>query len=520
VLFGVADPNDPVIELIHQLQQKFSRLSIRLFVAELLGTNPKAASLHALTARARGEVLVICDSDIRVTDDFLSRVVQPLCDPSIGLVTCLYRGESPGNLPARLEALHMDASFAPSVALAWKMGTDVGLGATVVMRCEDLCRAGGYAGCADHLLDDYEIAARIARLGLRIHLSDYPVASVLGAERFAQQWKREVRWSRGIRAVNPLRYPEMAVTFSIPLALLAAAFSAVWPWAWVALPISIAVRTFVGWQAARALGQRERRYLVWLPLRDFLSMAVWCFAMFGRTVVWRGRRFTLGRDGKLEPPSESRLRTGPLARSVRRLDAYLRRRQRIFEFTENPRCILRANVMPAKHDIEFPDGTVVHANSPVAILHLWNEHLPTIPPEGPDLRWAMELRKSLLFSLRQLARAARYDPRLASAQAFGGPANFVSRGGVVQVARMAARYGFDSLPPAAGANTLGQRIHDYFEDFLVLGLQWAFNPVSLRGKSLHRPRESLWMTRKELLQRYNAPPARMIRAQKLIAAHD
>lgn len=502
ILFGVANPNDPVVELVQDLKKRFPERSIRLFISEPLGTNPKAATLHTLAAEARGEVLAICDADVRVGSDFLRRVVAPLGDPAIGMVTCLYRGELPANIPARLEALHMDAAFAPSVALAWKLGTDVGLGAAVIMRREDLCRAGGYAGIADHLLDDYEIAARIARLGLRIHLSDCPVASVLGPMQFRQQWAREVRWSRGIRAACPSRYLGMIITFSFPLALGAAAFGSITHWAWIAAPAVLAVRWFVAWRAAVLLGQRDRRYLAWLPVRDLLSLAVWTVGLFGRRVRWRGQEFLLGRDGRLEPLAIGTVPHGLLARSIRRLDAHLRRKQGIFEFSQDPRCLLRVSLEPAELDLEFVDGTRVSAGEPVGIIHLWNEHLLTIPPDGADLHWAMAMRQLMQYTLRELAAAARTDPRLRRAKAFGGTALFVSRGGPSQVAKMASRFGFELIADHRKPSIL-RSIHDFFQNFLVFGLQWAFNPAGLRGKGFLRPREPLYMSREALLERFD-----------------
>jgi ceramide glucosyltransferase len=505
ILFGVADPKDPVVGIVGRLQERFAALSIRLFVAEPLGTNPKAATLHTLAAEARGEVLAICDADVRVSPDFLRRVVAPLADPSIGMVTCLYRGELPQNIPARLEALHMDAAFAPSVALAWKLGTDVGLGAAVIMRRDDLARAGGYAGIADHLLDDYEIAARIARLGLRIHLSDCPVASVLGPMQFRQQWAREVRWSRGIRAACPSRYLGMIITFSLPLALAAAAFGSVTRWAWVAAPAVLVVRCFVAWRAAALLGQRERRYLAWLPIRDLLSLAVWAVGLFGRRVQWRGQQFLLARDGRLESVALAELPDGVLARSIRRLDAHLRRKQGIFEFSHDPRCLLRVSLEPAVMELAFADGTRIGAGEPVAILHLWNEHLLKVSRDGPDLRWATGMRKLMQFTLHELAIAAQADPRLRRAKAFGGTALFTSRGGPSQVAKMASRFGFKWIADTRKPSVV-RSIHDFFQNFLVFGLQWAFNPAGLKGKDFLRPREHLYMSREELLDRHASIP--------------
>jgi ceramide glucosyltransferase len=501
VLFGVADRHDPVIKLIDQLRPQFPRIQIRVFIAKPLGTNPKAAILHRLAAEATGDVLVISDSDIRVTPDFLTQVVHPLADPRVGLVTCLYRGERPSSLSARLEALHMDAAFAPSVAMAWKLGTDVGLGATVVMRRNDLARAGGYAGCADHLLDDYEIAARIARLGLRIHLSEYAVASVLGPMHFKQQWSREVRWSRGIRVSGPARYLGMIITFTLPLACCAAAFSGSWRWAGAVLGLALCVRLSVAWRSAVLLGQRERRYLLWLPLRDFLSLAVWVIGLFGRTVTWRGRQFLLGRDGKLEEMRADGLPNGLMARAVRRLDAFLRRRDGIFEFTDDRQCLLRIHVAPSPDMFEFSAGTHIEAGDPVGVLHLWNEHFSTLSRNGTDLKWAMSLHQAIQHSLKELALAATTDPRLADARAFGANATFVSRNGNAQIARMAARYGFEWVDVQTRP-TLFRRIHDFFENFLIFGLQWAFNPAGLRGKTFIRKREPLWITRQKLIEKY------------------
>ena len=51
-------------------------------------------------ALARYDYLVIADSDVRVTRDYLARVVAPLLDPSVGIITCCYRGwHLPGSGP-------------------------------------------------------------------------------------------------------------------------------------------------------------------------------------------------------------------------------------------------------------------------------------------------------------------------------------------------------------------------------------------------------------------------------------
>lgn len=311
LLFGVSDPEDPVIPVVECLQRDFPQRSIRLVVAQASGANGKASLLHHLVAQAHHEVLVVSDSDMRVTPDYLRRVVAPLTDERIGLVTCPYRGEAPLTLTARLEALHMGVTFLPSVVVARRfLAMRFALGATVALRCSDLARLGGFAAVADYLADDYQLGARMAGLGLRVHLSDYVVASVLGATTFREQWDREVRWARCTRVCRPREYPGMLLTFSTPLAAALALVSGFASLGWLALAMSLFLRWLVVWLVAGYTGdQVVRRWLIWLPVRDMLSALVWCAGGMGQRVIWRGQEFIVQPDGRIQPLSYSVLRS-------------------------------------------------------------------------------------------------------------------------------------------------------------------------------------------------------------------
>lgn len=55
-----------------------------------------------MVAEAAYEYLVISDSDVRVSPNYLRDVVRPLLQPEVGLVTCLYRGLPTGGLACGL----------------------------------------------------------------------------------------------------------------------------------------------------------------------------------------------------------------------------------------------------------------------------------------------------------------------------------------------------------------------------------------------------------------------------------
>lgn len=303
VLFGVADPADPVIPLVSRLQREFPQREIHLVIDPPIGSNRKASLLHSLSNQARHEILVASDSDMRVTPDYLRRVVAPLADSNTGLVTCPYRGVLPLNFTAGLEALHMGVTFLPSVLVARRLlDMRFALGATIAVRGRDLARIGGFASVADFLADDYQVGARIAALGLRVHLSNYVVSAVLGAPSFQELWQRELRWARCNRVSRPWEYPGLLLSFSTPLALVLSLVAGFDSRSWLVLFGSISLRWLVAWMVSGYTGNRElRRRLIWLPVRDLMSALVWFFGGVGRRITWRGEGFLLGADGRMEP---------------------------------------------------------------------------------------------------------------------------------------------------------------------------------------------------------------------------
>jgi len=104
LLFGLADKADPAVPIIEKLRSEFPKIDSQLvFCPQQLGANRKVSSLAQMLPSAHHELLLVNDSDIRVEQDYLRRVIAPLTDSSIGMVTCLYRGIAGATLGSRLE---------------------------------------------------------------------------------------------------------------------------------------------------------------------------------------------------------------------------------------------------------------------------------------------------------------------------------------------------------------------------------------------------------------------------------
>jgi ceramide glucosyltransferase len=508
LLFGVIDPEDPVIPVIKRLQREFARLSIRLIIAPVTSANRKAGILHRLAAEARHEMLAASDSDMRVPPDYLKRVIAPLADEQFGLVTCPYRGEMPLNLTACLETLHMGVTFLPSVLVARKLqGMRFAMGSTVALRRENLERLGGFAAIENYLADDYQLGRRMAGLGLEVYLSDYIVVSVLGRTTFAAQWNREVRWARCIRISKPREYPGLLLTFSTPLAVFCALMTGFDAIAQGLLITSLLLRWLVGWFiTAYTHDHAARRLLLWLPVRDLLSFLVWCAGAVGKRIVWRDEEFVLQHDGRLKPAVASGGNSGRAFSSVpikiiRVVDVLLRRHYRIFEFSQNEECLLRLSVIKNERDVILADGTTVCRGDVIGELHLWNEHVPPVPGEGPSLAWALSFQRRMIRSLRELAACIQAEPRLREIKAFRGENSFGGRQGQLQATDLIKRWGFELVPKAQPIG-IRQGFADFFQRLYMLGLVWAFKSYKVNRSLKEMMQGRLWVSRRKLITDY------------------
>ena len=295
VLFGVSDPADQALAEIKSLIEAFPERRLRLVHASTRAPNGKVGVLADLVKEARYPTLLVNDSDIRVPSDYLRRVVGPLEEASVGMVTCLYRARS-DYWPGRWEALGIATDFAPGVLVAPLVGVrEFGLGSTLLFRRADLEAIGGFDALADYIADDYQLAKRITGLGRRVVLSRLAVETSVTGRTWGQVWRRQVRWARTIR-VSRGAYLGLPLS-NASLWALAALLAGAW---WVALPL-VALRMVVGLVAGVGiLGDRSvvRRFCL-MPFRDLWGFAVWLFGLAGSTVEWRGLRLRLTRDGRI-----------------------------------------------------------------------------------------------------------------------------------------------------------------------------------------------------------------------------
>jgi ceramide glucosyltransferase len=302
IVFGVADGVDPAVEEVSRLQREFPQLDLQLVVDRRQhGSSRKVSNLMNMMPLARHDYLVISDSDVRVPRDYLSRIVPPLLDTDVGIVTCAYRGVPRRGLWSLLGSMFINDWFIPSVRVAALSGSRAfAFGVTIALRRQVLACIGGFAAIADQLADDYRLGELTRARGLRTVLSAVVVETCVDERSFGDLVRHELRWLRTIRAVRPLGYFLSFITFGVPAALLGCAISrGAWP-AIVLLAVTVVGRIVLHLRVRGTAAGIARDFAV-LPLREALTLVLWAWGFVTRRVHWRDDRFRVTRDGSAQP---------------------------------------------------------------------------------------------------------------------------------------------------------------------------------------------------------------------------
>jgi ceramide glucosyltransferase len=303
IIFAVRNSKDPCIEVIEKIIQNFSDLDISLIVSDrVIGTNLKVSNLANAAAKAKYEILVLADSDIRVGTDYLQRVIQPLQDESVGVVTCMYRSLTEGWISI-LEAINTTTEFHGGVLVSnlKENGIKYAFGCTIAIPKKVLEAIGGFEAIADYLADDFQLGYLPFQAGYKVVLSDYIVEHLHKSNTLIDVIKRQIRWAFCKRVSRPWGYLGLIFTYGVVTSLLLLIATDGSILGWLGLCICWVTRLVMAWIVGTiSLKDPIVKKFLWLvPGCDLLSFAIWCFSFIGNTIEWRGQQLKLTKDGKL-----------------------------------------------------------------------------------------------------------------------------------------------------------------------------------------------------------------------------
>ena len=298
LLFAVKHAWDPAADLVHQLILEYSTVRARLLVTgEPPYPHAKVFSLQCMLDQSDFDLIAMCDSDVRVGPDFCTRLSDEFSDPVLGLVTCPYRAIAGHTVWSQLEAVGMNTDFHAGLFTAVMMeGTKFAVGPTIVARKCVLQALGGIHRVKDYLAEDYMLGRLAAGLGCDVRLSPYVVEHRIGGEGLVDNFSHRIRWARSSRRSRPWGYVGQFFTHPLPVGLI---LLCAMPYHWSLFLLTCLLRIGSAWIVSNRILKADVNWGL-LPLQDLLGFGFWIAGFFGKSIRWRGQRFTLNRDGTIQ----------------------------------------------------------------------------------------------------------------------------------------------------------------------------------------------------------------------------
>jgi ceramide glucosyltransferase len=306
VVFGVADQADHALALARRVAARHPDCAVEFVVdAAVHGPNPKVSNLINMAGTGLGDIVMLSDSDIVITQGTLQRTIDALAAPGVGAVTALYRAR-PGRAGDRTRtfgAWFLDYWFLPMAVLdAWLRPLTVTYGPLQAIRGEVLEQIGGLAALADRLSDDAELGRLVHLAGWKVAFAPDVVETLVNDADRAELFDHELRWARTVRGLEPTGFLAQVVNHPGPLPLLLLLRPGLGAICAIVAPVVLR------WLLARIVQARfgraqglARPGLVGIWLRDVFCLAVWSAAYTVRRVGWRGQRLAVARRDILQP---------------------------------------------------------------------------------------------------------------------------------------------------------------------------------------------------------------------------
>ena len=298
ILFAVRTANDPAAEVVARLQREYPGIPSRLLITgEPPYPNAKVYSLDQMLSAAANDLVVMSDSDIRVTPSLLRTIAAEFQDPHVGVATCPYRAVPGSSFWSRLEATGMNTDFWGSALVARMLeGMRFAVGPTIAARRRALLSIGGFDRVKDYLAEDFVIGKFAAETGHGVILSSYVIEHHIGSATLRENVAHRLRWARSTRRSRPAGYVGQLFTMPFPLAMLIFAASPAW---WPVLPVALMVRALAAYMVSAQVLRAKINWLL-LPVEDVMGFCFWIAGFFGNTISWRGRRYLLSSDGRFK----------------------------------------------------------------------------------------------------------------------------------------------------------------------------------------------------------------------------
>jgi ceramide glucosyltransferase len=302
-VFASEELDDPGMAVARRVAADYPHVSTRFAQSDPdFGLNPKVANLAGAMGRAKHDLILQSDANVRVSPGYLSRIVAELEDEKASLLTSIVVGSGERSIGATFENLQLTAMIAPSVCLALHVGgVSCVIGKSMLLRQSELARVGGLEEVKDILAEDFILGQYYQEAGLKVVLSTNTLENVNQDNTVEQFFARHSRWMK-MRVVIHLGAFVADLFANVVFWTFAAMIaSGCELWTVGIFALTCAFQTTVdAFYVKRIRGEAMAlRWLMLVPFKSLLMVVIWVYACFSRSVVWRGRKLRFGKESRL-----------------------------------------------------------------------------------------------------------------------------------------------------------------------------------------------------------------------------
>lgn len=295
VIVSIADLHDPALPIVERVMARHTGVAWKLVIGgdpKLEAFNRKVARLIAAMPHAKGDLLLISDSNVRVEPDDVAKTVHAFDDSLVGCVSNLFTGSGARSFGASIESLHLLSFVVPGAVIAAVANIPCVVGKSMAIRRDVLTAIGGFEAFIRVLAEDQAIGLAVRDGGYDVGLSPVVVRNVVVDRTLKRALDRQIRWNKIRFAFSKRTYAAEWLLFPFAFAVLAALTHPVaWP-----LPVAIlALRLLQVAMLARATNTPLGIFgLLLVPLFDLLHFGAQFVPYFDDRVTWRGHATRLG----------------------------------------------------------------------------------------------------------------------------------------------------------------------------------------------------------------------------------
>ncbi len=301
-IFSFQLPDDPAIPVVKAMMEQYPALDCKIIVNPVMvGLNGKSSNMVNGMRQAKYDIVLFGDSDVRIQQDFIVKMVRPLRDEKVGITTCGQINIGGRDFWTRFFTFSQNSETDFIWAFLTKIGIDVGAtGAAFAMRKQLLKDIGGLEAFGGSLLEDLHLGNTLYKMGFKLMLGPFIECHVQKLER-EKSFNYARRIAVGIKAHIAIELPSFVLMMF---------------WYWMILILGLAFRNihvinlsfiFIGMRVIHGMLMRlvtKNKIMaadIITPLFfDLFATFYLLFSFRNPYVSWRGIKYEVKKGGFIE----------------------------------------------------------------------------------------------------------------------------------------------------------------------------------------------------------------------------